>query len=309
MDSKTRDWKDDEISLSELWYVVRRAKWLILACPPLFAALAYGAAHVIPERYEASIVVSPVSDSTAVPPVGGINSLAERFGGLASLAGVSIASDSKKAETLAFLQSQALTERYIQENNLLPVLFSDQWDPRLRTWKTTNPKKMPSLWKANQYFKKHVRSISTDTKTGLVTMTITWSDPSSAAQWANGLVKMTNDYLRGKAIAESQRDIAYLSDQASKTDLVGVRQVIYELLENEINKVMLARGSDEYALKIIDPAQPPERPSFPDPLVWTPAGFLVGILFAFIIALFRQPVPKSRTIEKLPKAVEMADTR
>jgi hypothetical protein len=47
--------------------------------------------------------------------------------------------------------------------------------------------------------------------------------------WANELVRMTNDYLRDQAIQESERNIAYLNDQASKTDAVGAKQAIYAL--------------------------------------------------------------------------------
>jgi len=50
----------------------------------------------------------------------------------------------------------------------------------------------------------------TDPKTGLVTLSITWNDPNIAAKWANGLVRMANDYLRDQAIEESERNIAYL---------------------------------------------------------------------------------------------------
>jgi LPS O-antigen subunit length determinant protein (WzzB/FepE family) len=116
---------------------------------------------------------------------------------------------------------------------------------------------------------------------------------------------MTNDYLREKAINESERNITYLTDQAAKTDVVGVRQAIYSILQNEINKVMLARGSDEYALKVVDPASPPERPSSPRPLLWTAAGCLGGALLAMIIAITR-PLPAARP--RLPQAVEAASS-
>ena len=126
--------------------------------------------------------------------------------------------------------------------------------------------------------------MTTDPKTGLVTLTIAWSDPRLAAKWANGLVSITNDYLRTKAIAESERNITYLNEQAGKTDVMTVKQAIYAILQNEINKQMLARGSDEYAFKILDPAAPPEVPSSPRPKLWTFLAFFGGLALSIFAA-------------------------
>jgi uncharacterized protein involved in exopolysaccharide biosynthesis len=149
------------------------------------------------------------------------------------------------------------------------------------------------LWKGNEYFKKKVRSIVTDSKTGLVTLTIAWKDPRIAANWANGLVALTNDYLRKKAIEESERNIAYLNAQANKTDVVAVKQAIYTILQTEINKEMLARGSDEYAFKILDPAVAPEKPSTPTlafMVVLAVFGSLaLSVLIAFIRVAWLKP--------------------
>jgi len=122
----------------------------------------------------------------------------------------------------------------------------------------------------------------TDTKTGLVTLGISWKDPKLAAKWANDLVRMTNDYERDRALAESERNIRYLTEQAAKTDQVGIRETIYSLLESEFSKAMLAKGNEEFSFKIIDPATVPEKPTFPNRTVW-----MLGALFGSIsIAIF-----------------------
>jgi uncharacterized protein involved in exopolysaccharide biosynthesis len=310
MDTKARDWTNDEITLGEFLYVIRRAKWSIAAFALSFAVIAYATAHFLPKKYEASIVVSPVSTNESSPQSGGFGAaLVSQFSGLAEMAGISLTNDQKKAETLAVLKSQALTERYIQDNHLLPVLYPKLWDPVHGTWKTTDSQKTPTLWKANEYFKGHVRTITIDAKTGLVTLAITWTDPRLAAQWANGLVRMTNDYLRAKAIDESERNIAYLTGEASKTDVVGVKQAIYTLLENQFDKVMIARGNDEYAIRVLDPAQPPERPSSPKPLIWALIGLGFGVLVALGTALLRTNSPAKQLERPLVSArLESAET-
>lgn len=286
MDTLTRKPLDrDEVPLAYVLRLVWRRKWLILGIAVLFGLGAALAAAFSPSKYESSIVLSPVTQSPNGGLTGTLSSLASQFGGLASLAGISVGNDTRKAETLAVLQSEALTERYIAENDLLPVLFADRWDPVRKRWRTQDATRIPTPWQANRLFEGRVRSVRIDAKTGLVTMTITWTDPKTAARWANGLVRMTNDYLRNRAVEESARNIAYLNSEASKTDMVGVKQAIYEILESEISKEMLARGSDEYALKVIDPAVPPERRSSPVLKLWTGVGVLGGAFLAVLFVL------------------------
>ena len=198
-----------------------------------------------------------------------------------------MAANTRRAETVAVLQSRALTEAYVQQNGLLPVLYAKLWDPRLKRWKVSDPTEIPNLWTANQYFKSKIREVTEDSKTGLVTLSITWKDPVVAAQWANGFVRATNDYLRDQAITEADKNIAYLEDQASKTDQVGVRQAIYSILENQIDKAMLARGTEQYALKVLDPAVPPQRPYSPKPVMWTLLALFVGLLLSLFAAFVK----------------------
>lgn len=235
----------------------------------------------VPKKYSASVVISPASQNTSSQS-GMLGSLTSN---LASLTGITMGSDSKKVESVAVLQSEVLTERYIQQNNLLPVLYADYWDAAKNRWTVTNPSQTPTPWKANEYFKKSVRSVITDPKTGLVTLTISWVDPQQAAQWANGLVKMANEYARDTAIFEAEQNIAYLTDQAAKTDVLGIRQAIYSLLQSEFSRAMLAKGNQEYAFKVIDPATAPERATSPAKLVWLLATLFVCLSLSLFAAV------------------------
>lgn len=210
------------------------------------------------------------------------------------MAGVQLGADARKSETLAVLQSEALTEQYIKDNDLLKVLYADKWDALTKRWKVTDPKKIPTLWKANRDFRKKIRSLASDTKTGLATLTISWRDANTSAKWANDLVRLTNDYLRSKAIQTSERNIAYLDEQAKKTDVLEIRQAIYTILQSEINKAMIARGTDEYALKIIDPAVAPEEPSTPHPVLWILLAVFVGLVLSVGIAFVQTAWIKGR---------------
>jgi uncharacterized protein involved in exopolysaccharide biosynthesis len=277
---------EDQISLGEAFGILLEKKWQILATTIVFASVATFAAWLLPKSYKAVVLLSPVSNAGG-NQLGAMSSIVSQLGQFASLAGVPVGSDSKKSESIAVLQSEALTEKYIVENNLLPVLFERKWDAKSGKWKTSDPKQIPTLWKANELFKKQVRFVASDAKTGLVALTITWKDSHTAAKWANDLVAITNDFLRGKAIDETDRNIAFLNDQALKNNVVEVKQAIYKILESEISKGMVARGSKEYAFKILDPAVPPDKPASPDPVIWIPAGAFGGLLLSSAVVLLR----------------------
>ena len=275
-----------EFSLRDLVAIVWSERWLIVVITFLATTGAVVASLTKHKQYEATVTFSPVSNTAAGNQLGALGSLASQFGGLASLAGISVSGDAKKSESLAVLQSEALTEDYIRRNDLMPTLFSEKWDPVGRKWKVTDPRKIPTLWKANKFFKS-IRAVVTDPKTNLVTFSITWKDPVLAARWANDLVRQTNDYLRDQAIREAEKNISYLNEQAAKTDLLGARQAIYSILQSEINKAMLARGNADYALKILDPAFVPETHSSPKLSIWGPIGFIAGLILSLFVVFLR----------------------
>ena len=279
------DEPDSEIGLGELLWRAWRARWAILGILFFFALLGAVAGTINPTKYRAEILLSPVTDSPT-GAVGGLGELASQYGELASMAGVSLSGrgGNNKDESLATLQSQLITEAYIRENNLLPLLFPTLWDDASKRWKTTDAKRIPTLWMGNQAFKK-IRDVKPDKVTGLTTLRITWRDPAIASKWANELVITTNIYLRDKAIKESERNIAYLNQEAARTNIIEAKAAIFSILKDEVNKEMIAKGRDEYALKVIDPAQPPESPSSPSRLLVTLLGLMLGLVLSALLVL------------------------
>jgi uncharacterized protein involved in exopolysaccharide biosynthesis len=298
---------DGAMSVREFVDFCWDARWLVGLSVALCTAAAVVVVWMWTPQYQASVLLYPVTGASGSSTLGAIGSAVSELGGLASLAGLNLTGSGSKAEAMATLQAEALTEHYIQQNNLLPVLYWKLWDPVRKSWKTADPQKLPTLWKANQYFEHNVRSVVENSKTGLYTLTITWRDPKLAAQWANDLVRLTNDYMRQKAIDESERNIAYLNEQAEKTNVVEVRKSIYTLMESEIRKGMLARGSAEYALKVIDPASAPEKKTYPRPLLWSAGGAVLGVILGLFAAALRRalttPVTSSRSAAHARSAV------
>jgi uncharacterized protein involved in exopolysaccharide biosynthesis len=278
---------DRDISIAEICAVLWKSKWLLITVSVGAALLAFGVAQILPVKYDAVIVVSPVSSQSGSSKLGALSDVASSLGGLGSLLGFSASGGEQKAESIATLQSEALTESFIKRNDLLPILYESKWNARTMTWNTTDPKKLPTLWKANRMFSQSIRGITENAKTGLVTLTISWKDPNQAASWANGLVKLANDYLRGRAIQRSERNIEYLTAQAAKANDVQLRTAIFELMQNEIKTEMVSRGNDEYAIKVIDPAAVPEKPASPQPLLLSISAAIAAFVICSLVVVVR----------------------
>jgi uncharacterized protein involved in exopolysaccharide biosynthesis len=279
------DQDPDEISLQEIATALWARRTLILLLTLMFTAAAVTTAFLLPVKYQATALLSPVDSGEGGGKLGGAGGLLSQFGGLAALGGISLGGGGEKDESIATLQSAALTEAFIADRKLLPVLFPRKWDAARQTWNTSDPDEIPTLWKAEQKFRKKVRSVDIDKKTGLVSLTIEWSDPKQAAEWANELVQRTNRTLRDRAIEISERNLDYLNGQISKTSVVELRQSLYTLIETEIKKVMIAQGSEEYAFRVIDPARVAEERSSPRRALITLVGAFAGLMLGIVIAL------------------------
>ena len=275
-----------EITLDAIIATAWRGKWIVLACAVLLAGLAAVAAFIMTPKYRAEVVMVPVKadDSRAA-----LASMVGQLGGLASLAGVSLAGGSNKDEYLQYLQSNAFTARFIEDEKLLPVLFADRWDANNNRWDVDDPADVPTLADGVRLFERGVRAVQEDRRTGVVTLTVVWRDRELAARWANLLVERVNRDLRERAIAESDASVRYLEGELAKTAVLELRESIYRLIENQIKTVMLANVRQEYAFKVIDPAVAPDVDDVvrPKKLAMILVGGVFGGAIGLLLVLWR----------------------
>jgi uncharacterized protein involved in exopolysaccharide biosynthesis len=281
---------DREVSFVEIYRVLKGARLLILGVTLLSAAMSVAVAFLMTPVYRAEVLLLPVSEDGGGS--GALGRIVSDFGGLAGLAGIDLGVGGSKAQAVATLQSRVLTEGYIREQKLLPILFAGSWDSAAGQW-TVEEAEVPSLWEATRYFGEEVRQVIEDKNTGLVRLMINWTDPVLAAQWANGLVSSANKYLRQQAIERSERNTKYLQASLKTTSVVEIQQVMYRLLEGEVKSTMLAQGNDEFAFQIIDPAVVPEEWVSPKRVLICALGILVGLLLGCGFVLVRHMVTES----------------
>lgn len=273
---------DSQISLPEVVRALYERR-IVITLAALLAGIVAGAlSYLVKPIFRAEVLVVPSSQEQ-----GAVSTLSAQLGGLADLVGFGGGLQGGRAAAIATLRSRALTEAFIEDHKLLPVIFASRWDKEDNRWKTNDPEKQPTVWDAYREFDKGIRQIQEDRKTGLVTLSIEWTDPVEASDWANELVRRANSKLQQEAILESEKTIAYLQEQLAKAGAVEVRQSLYSLIEAETKKIAVAHAREQFGFKVIDPAVPPKRRVWPARTMMVAVGFFLGLVACSAWVLFR----------------------
>lgn len=272
-----RSTTEGAVSLLDLWLILWRAKWQIIGITAIFAALSIPYALMQTEWYRSEVLLAPAEEKST-------SGLMQQLGGLVALAGVSVGGGGN-TQPLAILRSRDFAASFIEEQDLLPVLYADSWDPVAQSWIGEDPEKRPDMRDAVKYFREKIVTVAEDTGTGLVTLSVVWTDPEIAAEWADLMVRQINDHLRQRELRAAEANIAYLEEELGNTNVFTLQQSIGRLLEAELQKLMLAKGNEEFAFRVIDRANVPKTRFWPNrKLIVVLATFLGGMLS--VVAVF-----------------------
>lgn len=286
--------EEDELNLIDYWRVLVRYKVMIIVITLLATAGGFAVAYTMTPIFRAETLLAPVSEDEQ----GAMGSIASQFGGIASLAGISLGSGGSSTEqALATLKARSFILPFIEEHNLMPVLFADQWNDSAKAWISKSAGDVPTKEAAYSKFG-DMLAVTSDKKNGLVTVAVEWKEPQQAAQWVNELVTRLNRHEKQLAIKETEQSIEFLKNELTKTSVLDLQQAIYRLLEAQTKKVMLANARDQYAFKVIDPAVAPEQKIKPKKALIVSLGFMVGLMLSVLLAFLLSAIRKAKTEDK-----------
>lgn len=298
---------DDEIDLRELFAIIWRGKWIIIATTLVFAVASVFYTLSLPNVYKSEVLLSPVIDDGSLKIPG-------QLGGLAALAGVNLGGaggGDKTALALEILKSREFIGRFIEQNDLyVPIMAAKGWNRAenqllidQETFDTTSQQWLrevklpfeakPSAQETFDKFKK-LFAVTQDKSSGMVKLSIEHYSPILAKQWVDKLVIAINEEMRQRELAEAERSIAYLNNQIAQTTIADIRTMLFSLIEEQTKTVMLANVRDEYVFKTVDPAIIPELKAKPKrALIVIVTVILAGMLSVFavlILSLFRKKI-------------------
>lgn len=241
-------------------------------------------AFALTPTYKPSLLMIPAEQ----PELSG-SQIAGQLSGLANLVGISSSSGggpTKSATALAILTSRSFAEEFIKRNDLMKELNYKDWDEKSKKWKEDEP----SMWATSIAFSRMLELVE-DRKSSIITLSIEWTDPIQAAQWLNESVDFLNLYIRTQTLNETAKNLEYLKSELNKDSSNNAQAVLYALMSEEQSNAMMASVREQYSMKIIDRAVPPEKKFKPQRLlilvVGTGIGFILSILIVLLIDLYQ----------------------
>ncbi|WP_045460488.1 Wzz/FepE/Etk N-terminal domain-containing protein [Vibrio hyugaensis] len=295
--------KDDEIDLRELFAVLWKGKWIVIATTFVFTVGSVLYALNLPNIYKADALLAPAETSNG----GGLSKMAGQLGGLAALAGVNLDSGESSQTDLAVqvVKSRQFVKAFIKKHDLLvPLMAAKEWDLKNNKliidediYNSTTGEWLrdvrgmrgstPTAQEAFEVFSKETLSISQDKESGLYVISVKHYSPYIAQQWVNWLIEDINKVMRERTIAETSQNLAYLNSQLQKTAVADMQSTFYKLIEEQTKSLMLAEVQEEFIFKVVDPAVVPELKVAPKRTLICLIGMLLGGMLGVVVVLTR----------------------
>ena len=293
-DSKTLDHYDDSIDLGEVFVVLWAGRLKIFVITAIFAIASVIYALSVPNQYKATTLLAPAQSSG-----GGLSGALGQLGGLASLAGVSLGGGETSEAQIAqiIMKSRSFIEVFIESNNLAVELYategwdkassksiinSDSYDSERKQWLFEGG--APSSWTLYKAFSEKL-SVSEDIGTGLLSVSIEHYSPRIAKQWLDLYVSGVNEHMQKRQMVKVTRNIEFLEAQIEKTNIAGMQEVFYTIIEEQIKSKMLAEASPDYAFAVVSASMVPEQKSQPRRALISILGTLLGGMLSVLLVL------------------------
>ena len=116
-----------------------------------------------------------------------------------------------------------------------------------------------------------------------------WGNPENikdVPELVNGLALTLNVHAKQESISNSRKAIQFLRDELSKTEVLRIRSMLYELIESHIINITIANSqSKEFVFKVIDKAIIPEKPEPSKTILLLIIGVFIGTVFGVFLAI------------------------
>ncbi|CAM3980534.1 MULTISPECIES: Wzz/FepE/Etk N-terminal domain-containing protein [Pseudoalteromonas] len=293
--------EEQEVDLRDVLNFICKGKWSIFISGIVFALIAVLFAFTRADIYTSSTILAPNESKNS----GLLDGLSSQLGGVASLAGINLndSGSGQVNEGLEILRSYQFISNFIEKFSYQDELMAHTgWNKKENTpifdsdyiaaeskWleNEDGSSKEPSLQEMFKYFKKNTLTISTEKTTGFITVSINHYSPIIAQQMLVNLVSELNSQMKIRDINEADKNIKFLEESIKNTNVSQVKGAIYNLIEQQLQKKMLANVRDEYVLKTLDPPIVVEKPSSPKRVLIIVVGAFIGMLFGFLFHSFK----------------------
>ena len=301
-DNPAQEIPSSEFSFKEIFLVFWNRKLLIISVTSALSIFTIFYSLSLPNEYRATAILSESLEdrSSLASGASGQSSVS----GLASLAGISLdaGSSSEADHAIQIMKSWGFIDNLISENDLqiplmatvgwnlendIPIIDENIYDQDSKTWlrpPTAIRTSEPTSWEMFKAFSERVE-VRKDRKTGLISVSFDYFSPSKARYYADLYVRSINEHMRVRQINQSKKNIDYLTEEISKTNISEMRSLFYRLISDQTKKLMLAQATPEYVFTTLSETMVPELKYKPVRSRMVILAFLIGIFLSFFIVI------------------------
>jgi len=308
---------EEEISLLDYWRVIQKHKKLIGRIVLVTVVLTAVVSLFMKNIYESKALITPVTPKES-SSTGVLATLTQQFGALPGMLGPPTAGGTSAAELVNLLKSNIVREKMIDKNNLLPVLFPEQWDAEKKAWKKGGISLNPLVWvskaikwvmpQGQKVRKKDddvpdimdglraledIITVKNNLKENTITITVDYPDPEMSAKMVAFLLDALNENMTGESRRVAKINKDYLEDQINKNSDPFIKQKIYFLIAQQIETMMMAEVKENFAFKVLDPPMVPDKKIKPKRTVMVLLSLVVALFIGIFTAFFLEYLEKN----------------
>jgi len=243
--------EEDEIDLRELWQTILKGKKIIVRVVIIIVSMTLLYALKSPNIYKSEVVLIPTAEASG-PSLGGL-------GGLAAMAGVSVAGGGSMTPDIAFssllnnyefmkkfVEKNKIVEHYsdvnVDENYVFALGFRGIYDLFRSEPSDDDLEDIPydeKAYKIIEALQKNF-SISSDKKTALITVSYMDSDRMYPPQMINTFLRDASKYLVDNNLRIINTKLLYFEKEMRKAEGFELRQSLSTMISKILqDKVMI----------------------------------------------------------------------
>ena len=299
-DTQTEGQLDRSENMERNLYTLRmnEAIFLIRKNARAFISIALGS-FILATLYSLSIDDEYQSTAVLAPRAGtsNLSNLVDRYGALASFAGVNLPNRQSADEisiALETIKSIDFYKKYIHQDFAAELYALDYWDKtndkivyntsifdsRKNSWVLTEESMdndgLPFVEDVYPLYRAAVAA-GRNLDSGFVTLSVIHISPRVARDLASHILSSVNTQLKSYEVEQAQSAIQFLLERRASNNLVKVDEIFSRLIEEQTKTIMLANIGENF---LFHPIQEPNLPRYkmgPNRLMIILSGTCLGI--------------------------------
>jgi uncharacterized protein involved in exopolysaccharide biosynthesis len=280
----------DEVNLLDLFIVLLKHKVMIFSVVVLAGIAAVVISLLMPTVYRSEATIAPTTQERVSGGLSALGALGGFGAMIASEVGIGATGSLEQFDVV--LNSRELTASIVRKYDLLPFLFENDWDPIKKEWKEEAPK-AEEIYKAVH----NLLKVTPDKKQNIMKVSFEAKDPRMAQTILNYYIVGMSEFLRRQTLEDAAAQQVHLSQQLAKTTDRLLKNKLYELIANQIEKETLAKIQKYFSFNVIDPAYVPEEKFKPKRALICILSVVVAFFIAVFLAFFLEYVHNLKTRE------------